>query len=65
MYEVELDPHPYTVKAVEYDRFQVVDEAGNVVLEPWFVDIQILSGGKAAEVVVDDRHGIVKLKGVE
>ena len=65
LYEVELDPHPYTVKAVEYDRFQVVDEEGNVVLEPWFVDIQILSGGKAAEVVVDDRHGIVKLKGVE
>lgn len=65
LYEVETDPNPYTVKAVEYDRFQVVDEEGNVVLEPWFVDIQILSGGKAAEVVVDDRHGIVKMKGVE
>ena len=34
LYEVETDPHPYTVKAAEYDRFQVVDEEGNQTAAP-------------------------------
>ena len=45
--------------------YQIMDEDKNIILEPWFSYIDILADRTAAEVIVNEKRGIVKLKGGE